>query len=149
MLNSVAASWAVSAQCLPSAVAATVIGAQCIVNCGSSSSAASTNVGAIVGGVVGGVALLALIGLLFYLRHKRIQAAINERTPLTKRGVDPYAPGSAPSSIRRVSVIKGGTGSFRNEKPVVAALFDNPLQTESTREIIKASRAANAPRSSI
>ena len=49
---------------------------------------------------------------------------------------------------RRVSVKRNkplGSGSFRKEKQSVASLYDNPLQTDSAREIINAKRASASP----
>ena len=98
--------------------------------------ASSTNVGAIVGGVIGGLALLALIIFaVMYVLHRRRLA--EEDSAMARRERE-----------RRVSVKRNkplGSGSFRKEKQSVASLYDNPLQTDSAREIINAKRASASP----
>ena len=146
--NSVASSWTTAGNFLPGSVSATGVQSVCSVACGGSSTPA-TNVGAIVGGVIGGLAFLALLaGLFVYLRKRRIA-----RNPVSGSRVARVAgESSRGDGSRRVRVLSappasgGGTGSFRRSKKDVAALFEeNPLQSDSTREIIKATRASNAP----
>ena len=138
-------------------VSATAVTSACVSACGGGgggggggSSTPATNVGAIVGGVIGGLAFLGLLaGLFVYLRKRRIA-----RNSVSGSRAAHVAGSSSPGggASKRVRVLSappaggGGTGSFRRSKKDVAALFEeNPLQTDSTREIIKAARASNAP----